>query len=130
MPNTYDVAIIGAGPCGCVAALAFAQRNKRVLLLEANPQASERLAGEWLHPPAYEVLKQVGVDIAPEVPYQSGRGFAVFPDDGSSPIVLPYEAGAYGFAIEHSRLVERLRARCETNDAIEIHLHAKATRIN
>jgi 2-polyprenyl-6-methoxyphenol hydroxylase-like FAD-dependent oxidoreductase len=129
-PSRYDAAIIGAGPCGCVAALAFAQKQKRVLLLEANPQASERLAGEWLHPTAYQVLKQVGVDIAPEVPYESGRGFAVFPDDGTSPIVLPYEAGAYGFALEHSRLVERLRARCEANELIEYLPYSKASKIN
>ncbi len=130
MANTYDVAIIGAGPCGCVAALAFAEKHKRVLLLEANPQASERLAGEWLHPTAYQILRDLGVDVAPEVPYESGRGFAVFPDDGTAPIVLPYEAGVYGFAVEHSRLVERLRACCEASDLIEYLPYAKATRIN
>jgi flavin-dependent dehydrogenase len=53
--GNYDVAVIGAGPVGCVAALAFARRGRRVLLLEANPLASHRLAGEWLHPPAVEL---------------------------------------------------------------------------
>ena len=36
--DRYDVAIIGAGPVGCVSALAFAERGADVLLLEANPR--------------------------------------------------------------------------------------------
>ncbi len=52
MRERYDVGVIGGGPVGCVAALEFARRGASVLLLEANPRASQRLAGEWLHPPA------------------------------------------------------------------------------
>ncbi len=127
--HSYDVGIVGAGPTGCVTALAFAQRGASVLLLEANPKACGRLAGEWLHPPAVQILESLGVELGPDVGYQSGRGFVVFPDDGSREVVLPYRQPAFGMSIEHSRLVAQLRARCEEQDGIEYVPYARATRI-
>ena len=35
--DSYDVAIIGAGPVGSLCALAHARKGARVALLEANP---------------------------------------------------------------------------------------------
>ena len=130
MAELYDAAIIGAGPVGCVAALALAEKGRRVLLLEANPKAADRLAGEWLHPKAFEILERFGVDLTPAAPYDSGRGFAIFPDDGSDPIVLPYAAGTYGLALEHRTLVDQLRQRCESSAEIDLLMFARATRIN
>ena len=97
-PGGYDIAIIGGGPVGCTTALAFAKRGARVVVLEANPRAATRLAGEWLHPPAVEVLAELGVDLGPEG-YPTGRGFAVLPDDGSPSIVLSYPAGRTGASL-------------------------------
>ncbi len=127
--KSYDVAIIGAGPVGCVTALAFARKGASVLLLEANPKASGRLAGEWLHPPAVEALREVGIELEPERPYSTGRGFVVYPDDGSRPIVLPYEAGSFGYGIHHERLVEIIRGHATSHPGIDYVENAKATRI-
>ena len=65
-PHDYDVAIVGAGPIGSAAALAFAKRGAKTIVFEANPGASRRLAGEWLHPPGVEVLGRLGIDVAGE----------------------------------------------------------------
>ncbi len=86
----FDVIVIGAGPAGCATTLAFARRGARVLLLEANPDAANRLAGEWLHPGAVEGLAALGVDLRAQGKFESGRGFTVFPEDGSDAIKLPY----------------------------------------
>ncbi|MFO0555761.1 MAG: FAD-dependent oxidoreductase [Polyangiaceae bacterium] len=128
--KSYDVAIIGAGPVGCVTALAFAARGADVLLLEANPKAcGARLAGEWLHPAAVEVLNRVGVDLTSSRPYATGRGFVVYPDDGSRPIALPYANGEFGWGLHHERLVDLLRAKVSNHPSIEYLEYAKATRI-
>ncbi|HTJ80598.1 MAG TPA: FAD-dependent oxidoreductase, partial [Polyangiaceae bacterium] len=127
--RSYDVAVIGAGPVGCVTALAYAKKGAEVLLLEANPKAAGRLAGEWLHPPAVRILESFGVDLAPSDPYAAGRGFVVYPDDGSKPIVLPYASGSFGHSLHHEKLVLALRERCMQSPGIELVEPARATRI-
>lgn len=105
-----DVAVIGAGPAGCITALAFARRGARVLLLEAHPRASTRLAGEWLHPAGARVLDDLGLgSIKDGLAHPPGRGFAIFADDGSAPIVLEYPGRATGFTCDHAVLVSALR---------------------
>ena len=128
--KSFDVAVIGAGPVGCVAALAFARQGRQVLLLEANPRTSDRFAGEWLHPPAVRILRELGVEPEPEGSYPSGKGFAVFPDDGSGPIVLPYRSPGFGMSIEHNRIVEALRSRCLEEGSLHFKSNARATRID
>ncbi|MCY3954397.1 MAG: FAD-dependent oxidoreductase, partial [Nitrospira sp.] len=81
----YDVAIVGAGPVGSLCALAHAQKGARVALLEANPNASKRMAGEWLHPPAVQMLREVGIRLDTQPRSTTGKGFVVFPEDGSEP---------------------------------------------
>jgi lanosterol synthase len=127
--RSYDVAIIGAGPVGCVTALSYAAKGAEVLLLEANPKAAGRLAGEWLHPVGLDILHDLGIDLACSRPYPTGKGFVVYPDDGSSPIVLPYSAGSHGFAFHHERLVDKLRSHVQREGRIDYQEPAKATRI-
>lgn len=127
--RSYDVAVIGAGPVGCVTALAYAARGAEVLLLEANPKACGRLAGEWLHPAGLEIIQRLGVDMGSSRPYPTGKGFVVFPDDGTSPIVLPYAAGSFGLSFHHERLVDRLRDHVQKQSRIDYQEPAKATRI-
>jgi squalene monooxygenase len=80
-----DVAVVGAGPVGCVAAIALARHGMRVVLLEAGP-AGRRFAGEWLHPAAVDVLRELAIPLPPNAQLDSARGFIVFPEDGSAPI--------------------------------------------
>ena len=111
--GAYDVAIVGAGPVGSLCALAHARKGARVALLEANPRASGRLAGEWLHPPAVKILRDIGIDVDALPHSMVGKGFVVFPEDGSEPILLPYPDGSRGLACDHALLVSSLRETIE-----------------
>ena len=126
---SYDVSVIGGGPVGCVTALAFARKGADVLLLEANPRASERLAGEWLHPPGVDVLEGLGVRPDNGFPRAEGQGFVVFPDDGSEPVRLPYARGSRGLCCEHQTLVAMLRGRAAAHARIDYVPFARATAI-
>lgn len=110
---TYDVAIVGAGPVGSFCALAHARKGARVALLEANPKASSRLAGEWLHPPAVRMLRDLGIQLDASPQSSPGIGFVVFPEDRSEPIELPYARDTTGMACEHAALVSKLHNALE-----------------
>ena len=130
-PTDYDVAVVGAGPIGAAAALAFARRGASVVVFEANPTASRRLAGEWLHPPGVEVLSRLGIDVAAEaVGATVGRGFVVFPDDKSAPIVLPYPDGMQGVSLEHESLVTLLRDRAASHPGIDLRMSTRVRAID
>ena len=115
----YDVAVVGAGPVGSLCALAHARNGARVALLEANPKASHRLAGEWLHPPAVRMLHDLGIALDGCPNSSTCSGFAVFPEDGSESILLPYPGGATGVAYEHGALVGELHAALEDEAGVD-----------
>ena len=121
----YDIAIVGAGPVGSVCALAHAKKGARVALFEANPKASKRLAGEWLHPPALRTLREVGIEPDSNFESVAGNGFAVFPEDGSEPIVLPYADGSHGLVCEHSTLISHLHEAVTHDSNIDFYVPAR-----
>ena len=121
----YDVAIVGAGPVGSLCALAHARNGYSVVLLEANPNTSKRLAGEWLHPPAMRILSELGIEPDGDAGCCPGKGFVVFPEDGGEPILLPYPDGSHGVAWEHERLVSRLRQAVEGEPCVDFMMSAR-----
>ena len=127
----YDIAVVGAGPTGCVTAVAFARKGARVLLLEANPKACSRFAGEWIHPPGAKVLESLDISLREETAeHPPCEGFVVFPDDGTEPIRLPYADGAFGLSCEHERLVMGLRRRAEACAGVDYIPHARVSSID
>jgi len=126
----HDVAVIGAGPIGCAAAIAFVQRGATVLLLEANPRASQRFAGEWIHPSGVQILERLGLGSLEAIAENGPRqGFVVHPDDGSDSIILPYPNGMTGVSFEHSKLVSELRHQAATNPDIDYVAPARLSKL-
>ncbi len=123
-----DVAVVGAGPVGCVAALALVREGNRVLAIEAEPEAGRRLAGEWLHPAAVAVLKRTAA--AALRPACAGRGFVIHPEDGTGPIVLPYAEGAEGASCDHFELVSSLRAAVASEPGVRFLPNARVAALD
>jgi 3-(3-hydroxy-phenyl)propionate hydroxylase len=58
--DRVQVAIVGAGPVGCVAATYLAQRNIDVMLLEAGPDCAQDMRASTFHAPTLEMLDTLG----------------------------------------------------------------------
>lgn len=106
--SRYDAIVVGAGPAGSAAAVAFAQRGARVALLEADTRVTRRFAGEWLHPRGADILAGLGCDGFATV---RSHGFAVLPDDAGPPILVSYPRDAQAVISPHERIVTELRSR-------------------
>ncbi len=125
----YDVAVVGAGPVGSLCAIAYARKGARVVLFEANPGPTKRMAGEWLHPPAVRILQSLGIELNTQPHCSPGRGFVVFPEDKSDPILLPYSNGAYGLSCRHTEIVSALRGVAEKESNIDFITYARVREI-
>jgi 2-polyprenyl-6-methoxyphenol hydroxylase-like FAD-dependent oxidoreductase len=124
--RNYDAAVVGGGPVGCLTAWALARNGARVLLLEANERAAHRLAGEWLHPAACDVVRRLGLShLVQTERYATGLGFVVYPEDKSEAIRLPYRSGRVGFACDHALLVDGLRQAVSGHPHIDLLLNAR-----
>jgi flavin-dependent dehydrogenase len=55
--SVYDLAVIGAGPAGCAAAITAAKRGLKVLLLDATQYPRHKVCGEFVSAESAEVLR-------------------------------------------------------------------------
>lgn len=65
----YDVAIIGAGPAGCAAAITIKTIDPRasVLLLEKDGFPRHKVCGEFISPEALDLLERLAGNAAAEI---------------------------------------------------------------
>jgi flavin-dependent dehydrogenase len=61
MSDTYDIAIVGAGPAGSSAAIRLATAGQRVVLIEKAKFPREKLCGEFISPECLEHFAELGV---------------------------------------------------------------------
>lgn len=123
----YDVAVVGGGPVGSVVAMAFARRGARVALLEANPKAKDRFAGEWIHPSGVAVLDRLRAGHLEAAAPRTGYGFVIVAQDEA--IEMPYAAGT-ALSTEHAQLVEALRDAAIRSPAVDYLANVRVTAID
>lgn len=91
-----DVAIAGAGPAGCVAAIVLARAGARVLLVDRATFPRDKLCGDTLNPGALGVLRRLNIGAAEDgLPI---RGMLVT-GPGGVRVEAHYPAGLTGRAL-------------------------------
>lgn len=128
--QAFDVVVVGGGPVGVVAAAAAARQGASVLVLEADGRASQRFAGEWLHPTGVGVLDRLRLGRLEQAGARAGYGFVVFPDDGSEPIELPYPDGQTALTCDHDAMVRGLRGQAQQLEGVQVREGARVLSID
>ncbi len=132
-----DVLIAGGGVAGAAAAAALSPLGLSVLIIEPKVSHGRRLAGELIHPPGIDGLRQLGLldddsGIGAEI-----RGFSIFPyaphQDDNESVILPYsevEGLTHGgMAIEHQALKDHLLEKVQHFPGVEVWLGGRITHI-
>ena len=132
-----DVLIAGGGVAGSAAAAALSPLGLKILIVEPKASHGRRLAGELIHPPGIDGLKQLGLldensGIGSEI-----RGFSLFPYDPDleqkESVTLPYsevEGLTHGgMAIEHQSLKEHLLEKVKTFPGVDVWMGGRVTSI-
>ncbi len=61
MTQTWDVVVVGAGPCGAVAARSLVARGWRVALVDRHAFPRQKVCGDALLPDSFEILRGLGL---------------------------------------------------------------------
>lgn len=134
-----DVLIAGGGVAGAAAAAALSPLGLRILIVEPKLSHGRRLAGELIHPPGIDALKQLGLlendaNIGADI-----GGFAIFPYQPdhevqeSESVILPYsEVDGLthgGMAIEHQALKNHLLEKVKHFSGVDVWLGGRVSSI-
>ena len=121
----YDIAIVGAGFTGALAAAALADGRRRILVLDSHPAGRPQFGGELIH--AAGVDRLIGLQLWPILQHADGErvdGFHVSTDAGDPPVRLPYRdvpaLRPGGLALEHPQIVARVRAHLAGLAGVEV----------
>jgi menaquinone-9 beta-reductase len=60
--NVFDIAVVGAGPAGSVAAFAAARRGLRVALIDRQTFPRDKTCGDGIGPGVVQVVRQLGIE--------------------------------------------------------------------
>lgn len=129
-----DVVIVGGGFAGMCAARALSRLGKEVLVLEARTGADPRFRGELMHPPAVDVLRELGL-LGPLLADGGVMvdGFAVVLGEGKDLIELPYAEvggeGCKGFSMEHPKMVACFRREIGADAGVTVRTGVRVTEL-
>jgi len=108
----FDIAVIGAGPAGSVAAYAAARRGLRVALIDRQTFPRDKACGDGIGPGAVAIAAQLGLDglFDPDVPVTA---VTVAGPDGSQIDTSPSEMGTaiHGYIVPRHDFDSRLLNR-------------------
>jgi 2-polyprenyl-6-methoxyphenol hydroxylase-like FAD-dependent oxidoreductase len=136
-----DVLIAGGGIAGVAAAAALSPLGLKILIVEPGPVHGRRLAGELIHPPGIDGLRQLGLLDGDAELGSPVRGFAVFPyagemgsaDPSADAVLLPYGDGqdgeARGQAIEHRLLKDHLLDKVQGFPGVTVRVGARVVQM-
>jgi 2-polyprenyl-6-methoxyphenol hydroxylase-like FAD-dependent oxidoreductase len=123
--DSCDIAIVGAGFTGALAAAALADGRRRIVVLDARPAGRPQFGGELIHAAGIDML--VGLGLWHVIEGADGErvdGFRVTAGPEDEPVALPYRdvpaLRPGGLSLEHHEIVARVRAYLARRPGVEV----------
>src|ERR1043165_1684056 len=121
--ETFDVAVVGAGPAGSATAIFLARRGYSVALIDKREFPREKLCGDFINPANWPIFQDLGIvrDVL-ACSHEKITGFMMSVSGESLEVSFPDFAGACAFGLGLRRfdldaiLIERAKA-----DGISVH---------
>jgi squalene monooxygenase len=120
----YEVAVVGAGVVGCAIAKALADQGRRVLVVERDLRAPNRIVGELGQPAMIEALHELGLEQAVEdIDAVNVRGYGLLYQGQDAGLEYPVLANgklAHGVSFHHGNFITALRNRIVDTRNVEL----------
>lgn len=113
-PDTWDVAVIGAGPAGSAAAFGCASLGLRTVIIEKSKFPRDKVCGGCISPSGMQSLKQMGIDRQVRQSAVAIRTFALAAGGRMLRVELDQDGVAIGRDVLDSILLEHAVARGAT----------------
>ncbi len=94
----WDVAVVGAGPAGCAAAIELARAGAKIGLLEKAAFPRDKLCGEFLSPVGARVVEELGCGRQFHAAQPAPIERAVVVTASGARLEFPFPARAYGLS--------------------------------
>lgn len=107
---TYDVVVVGGGPCGLAAAIYARMQGLSVCVFERKSGIIDKACGEGLMPHGIEQLGRLGVQIEQAHPF---RGIRYINGDSPSTFAQGQFNGVTGYGVRRTELYRAMFKRAE-----------------
>jgi geranylgeranyl reductase family protein len=111
-----DVAVVGAGPAGCSAAILLARKGYSVAMIDRSVFPREKLCGDFLNPANWEIFERLGIQNALlSSAHEKIGAFRISTASAAATVAFPPQNGrhAFGLGLRRSLLDDLLRRLAE-----------------
>ena len=129
--NTFDVAIVGAGPAGTSAAIELALKGRRILLIEEKKFPRAKLCGEFISPECLTHFKRLGVMQRMTAAEGSSVTETVFYSRNGNKVSVPsdwFKSGAAALGLSRAEMDYQLLQRAK-DAGVEVWEEAHASQL-
>jgi menaquinone-9 beta-reductase len=118
----FDVAIVGAGPAGCSAAIFLARRGYSIAMIDRSVFPREKFCGDFLNPANWEIFEKLGVqDALLSLGHEKIDTFRLSTPSATVSVPFPSQNGRRGFGLGLRRsLLDDLLLRLAEKEGVAL----------
>ena len=128
----FDVAVVGAGPAGCSAAIFLARKGYSVALIDRSVFPREKLCGDFLNPANWKIFEKLDLQNALlSLTHEKVTSFRISTDSATATIPFPPQSGKHLFGLGLRRsLFDDLLLRLAEKEGVTVRQGCKPRQLS